>query len=132
MDRRILRSASFNGCGKNPAPSSPAAGSRAAAAAAGAGSKDDAAVAERKALLPRLPSGGLSRQPSGGLARLPSGGLARLPPGGMARKGHKGPKRRVQWKDRHGKKLTEVLEFQPSDSSDSDDEYLDTCICSIM
>ncbi|KAL6907442.1 hypothetical protein ACP4OV_002481 [Aristida adscensionis] len=129
MDRRILRSASFNGCGKNPAPSSPAAGPRAAAGAgagAGAGAKDDAAVAERKALLPRLPSGGISRQPSGGIIRQPSAG-------GMARKGgHKGPKRRVQWKDRHGKKLTEVLEFQPSDSSDSDDEYLDTCICSIM
>ncbi|XP_062209820.1 uncharacterized protein LOC133911549 isoform X3 [Phragmites australis] len=107
MDRRILRSASFNGCGKNLPPSSPVAGSRTAAAAA-AGSKDDTAAGERKALLPRQPSGG------------------------MARKSHKGPKRRVQWKDRHGKKLTEVLEFQPSDSSDSDDEYLDTCICSIM
>uniref|UniRef100_A0A0A9FXA4 Uncharacterized protein n=1 Tax=Arundo donax TaxID=35708 RepID=A0A0A9FXA4_ARUDO len=105
MDRRILRSASFNGCGKNSPPSSPVAGSRAAATA---GSKDDAAAGERKVLLPRQLSGG------------------------MARKGHKGPKRRVQWKDRHGKKLTEVLEFQPSDSSDSDDEYLETCICSIM
>ncbi|XP_062216839.1 uncharacterized protein LOC133916952 [Phragmites australis] len=103
MDRRILRSASFNGCGKNPPPSSPVAGSQEAA-----GSKDDAAAGERKALLPRQLSGG------------------------MARKGHKGPKRCVQWKDRHGKKLTEVLEFQPSDSSDSDDEYLDTCMCSIM
>ncbi|XP_062209819.1 uncharacterized protein LOC133911549 isoform X2 [Phragmites australis] len=88
MDRRILRSASFNGCGKNLPPSSPVAGSRTAAAAA-AGSKDDTAAGERKALLPRQPSGG------------------------MARKSHKGPKRRVQWKDRHGKKLTEVLEFQP-------------------
>ncbi|PAN51676.1 hypothetical protein GQ55_9G621700 [Panicum hallii var. hallii] len=108
MDRRILRSASCNGSGKNSAPSSPAAVSR-SASVVGAGSKDDAAAGERKALLPR-----------------------QRPPGGMARKGRKASNRRVQWKDRHGKKLTEVLEFQPSDSSDSDDEYMDTCICSIM
>ncbi|OEL27217.1 hypothetical protein BAE44_0011765, partial [Dichanthelium oligosanthes] len=87
MDRRILRSASCNGTGKNPPPSSPAAVSR-SASVVGAGSKDDAAAGERKALLPR-------------------------PSGGMVRKGRKVPNRRVQWKDRHGKKLTEVLEFQP-------------------
>lgn len=107
MDRRILRTSSCNGGGKNPPPSSPAAVSR-SASSGGIGSKDDAAAGERKALLPRQP------------------------PGGMARKGRKGSNRRVQWKDRHGSKLTDVREFQPSDSSDSDDEYLDTCICSIM
>lgn len=88
MDRRILRSASCNGSGKNPLPSSPASVSR-SASVVGAGSKDDAAAGERKALLPRQL------------------------PGGMARKGRKASNRRVQWKDRHGKKLTEVLEFQP-------------------
>ncbi|KQK23750.1 uncharacterized protein LOC100840053 [Brachypodium distachyon] len=120
MDRRSFRSSSCNGGGKNPvpAPSPAAAGSRTSAvpAAAGsrtsaspaAGSKEDAGAGERKALLPRHL------------------------PGGTARKGQKGPKRRVQWKDSHGKKLAEVLEFQPSDSSDSDDEYLDTCICTVM
>ncbi|KAG8073390.1 hypothetical protein GUJ93_ZPchr0006g45072 [Zizania palustris] len=87
MDRRSFRSFSSNGSGKNLASPSPAAGSRAPAPA---GSKEDTAGAgERKALLPRLP------------------------PGGTARKGQKGSKRRVQWKDSHGKKLTEVKEFQP-------------------
>lgn len=107
MDRHILRSASCNGRGKSPSSPSPVTVSL-FASAVGAGSKDDDAAGERKALLPRLP------------------------PGGMAQKGRRRPNRRVQWKDRHGKKLTEVLEFQPSDSSDSDDEYLDTCMCSIM
>lgn len=109
MDRRSLKSGSCNGGGKNPAPPSPAAGPRVSAAVA-AGSKEDAGGGggEREALLPRHPAGGL------------------------ARKGQRGSKRRVQWKDSHGKKLVEVLEFQPSDSSDSDDEYLDTCICSVM
>lgn len=88
MDRRTLRSASCNGSGKNPPPSSPAAVPP-SASVAGAGSKDDADAGERKALLPRQP------------------------PGGMARKARKPSNRRVQWKDRHGKKLTEVLEFQP-------------------
>ncbi|OAY63394.1 hypothetical protein ACMD2_14656 [Ananas comosus] len=55
-----------------------------------------------------------------------------LPPrgaekGGTARKFRKGGSRRkVQWNDRKGKKLVEV------DSSDSDDDYLDSCICSMM
>jgi hypothetical protein len=85
MDRRILKSASFNGSSKNPP--SPSAGSRAPPSPTA--SKDDAAAGERKALL-------------------------RHPSGGMARKGRKGSSnRRVQWKDRHGKKLAEVLEFQP-------------------
>ncbi|GJN30239.1 hypothetical protein PR202_gb18529 [Eleusine coracana subsp. coracana] len=91
MDRRILKSASFNGTSRNPPPPSPSAGSRPPALA---GSKDDTAATERKALL-------------------------RHPSGGMARKGRKGPSnRRVQWKDRHGKKLTEVLEFQPRSLKD--------------
>ncbi|BAH91983.1 Os03g0138400 [Oryza sativa Japonica Group] len=108
MDRRSFRSVSCNGSGKNLASPSPAAGSRAPAAAP-AGSKGDAVVSvERRALLSAHPAGG------------------------TARKGMRGSKRRVQWKDRHGKKLIEVREFQPSDTDDSDDEYLDTCICSIM
>jgi hypothetical protein len=39
--------------------------------------------------------------------------LSAHPAGGTARKGMRGSKRRVQWKDRHGKKLIEVREFQP-------------------
>ena len=89
MDRRILRSASCNNSGKNSTPSSPAGVSR-SASVVGTGSKDEAIAGERKVLLPR-----------------------QRPPGGMARKGHKASNRHVQWKDRHGKKLTEVLEFQP-------------------
>ncbi|KAJ1292931.1 hypothetical protein BS78_01G028600 [Paspalum vaginatum] len=109
MDRRILRSASCNNSGnKNLPPTSLAVVPRSSSAVGVGYNKDDDAAGERKAMLPRLP------------------------PGGMARKGRKRPNRRVQWKDRHGKKLSEVLEFQPSDSSDSDDEYLDTCICSVM
>ena len=88
MDRRILRSSPCNGSGKNPPPSSPAAVSR-SVSSGGISSKDDDAAGERKALLPRQPAGG------------------------MARKGRKGPKRRVQWKDRHGSKLIDVREFQP-------------------
>lgn len=63
---------------------------------------------------------------------------ALLPPpprrGGMSRKSEKTRKvpRKVQWNDRNGRKLTEVLEFQPSDASDSDDEESDSCVCSIM
>ncbi|KAL8204588.1 hypothetical protein R6Q59_024164 [Mikania micrantha] len=40
--------------------------------------------------------------------------------------------RKVQWNDRNGYKLTEVLEYQPSDASDSEDEDEDSCICNIM
>ncbi|KAF5752410.1 hypothetical protein HS088_TW01G00319 [Tripterygium wilfordii] len=56
-----------------------------------------------------------------------------LPPrkGGMSRKSDKMP-RKVQWNDRNGNKLVEVLEFEPSDVSDSDDEDSDSCICTIM
>ncbi|KAM1742960.1 hypothetical protein ACFX12_012891 [Malus domestica] len=56
-----------------------------------------------------------------------------LPPrrGGMSRKSNK-TRRKVQWNDRNGNKLVEVLEFEPSDVSDSDDEDADSCICIIM
>ncbi|XP_068327753.1 uncharacterized protein [Pyrus communis] len=56
-----------------------------------------------------------------------------LPPrrGGMSRKTNK-TRRKVQWNDRNGNKLVEVLEFEPSDVSDSDDEDADSCICTIM
>lgn len=42
------------------------------------------------------------------------------------------PKRKVQWLDRDGSKLAEILEFQPSDVSDSDEEDSDSCLCRIM
>ncbi|EOY06155.1 hypothetical protein QUC31_016434 [Theobroma cacao] len=56
-----------------------------------------------------------------------------LPPkkGGMSRKPEK-TRRKVQWNDKNGNKLVEVLEFEPSDVSDSDDEDSDSCICIIM
>uniref|UniRef100_A0A7N0U4K8 Uncharacterized protein n=1 Tax=Kalanchoe fedtschenkoi TaxID=63787 RepID=A0A7N0U4K8_KALFE len=56
-----------------------------------------------------------------------------LPPrkGGMSRTDDK-TLRKVQWNDRNGHNLVEVLEFDPSDRSDSDDEDLDSCICTIM
>lgn len=41
--------------------------------------------------------------------------------------------RKVQWNDRKGSDLVEVLEFEPSDASDSEeDEYLDSCLCIII
>ncbi|WJX18737.1 hypothetical protein P8452_08506 [Trifolium repens] len=49
--------------------------------------------------------------------------------GGIARKLNK-TCRRVQWNDTLGKKLVEVLEYELSDASDSEDE--DACICTIM
>ncbi|CAL9086781.1 unnamed protein product [Musa textilis] len=53
--------------------------------------------------------------------------------GGVATGGRKkGSARNVQWNDCKGENLVEVLEFQPSDSSDSEDEYLDSCLCTIM
>jgi hypothetical protein len=56
-----------------------------------------------------------------------------LPPrrGGMSRKSDK-VRRKVQWNDRNGDKLAEVVEFEPSDVSDSEDEESDSCICIIM
>lgn len=55
-----------------------------------------------------------------------------LPPrrGGMSRKSNK-TRRKVQWNDRNGNNLVEVLEFEPSDVSDSDEDA-DSCICIIM
>ncbi|XP_011073570.1 uncharacterized protein LOC105158483 [Sesamum indicum] len=38
----------------------------------------------------------------------------------------------VQWLDKNGDKLAEILEFQPSDVSDSDEEESDSCMCRIM
>lgn len=56
-----------------------------------------------------------------------------LPPrsGGMSRKSDK-IRRKVQWNDKNGNKLVEILEFEPSDVSDSDDEDSDSCICTLM
>lgn len=39
---------------------------------------------------------------------------------------------KVQWNDKNGDKLTEVLEYQPSEASDFDDDDSDICICNIM
>eukprot|EP01018_Ginkgo_biloba_P001231 Gb_26544 [translate_table: standard] len=44
-------------------------------------------------------------------------------------------RRKVQWNDSHGKELTSVWKFQPSDSSDSDkeeDDHFQACSCVIM
>ncbi|WCJ24093.1 hypothetical protein M5689_006079 [Euphorbia peplus] len=56
-----------------------------------------------------------------------------LPPrtGGMSRN-PKRVRRKVQWNDNHGNKLAEVLVFEPSDHSDSEEEEADACICAIM
>ncbi|XP_074320331.1 uncharacterized protein LOC141657100 [Silene latifolia] len=40
-------------------------------------------------------------------------------------------RRKVQWNDINGNKLAEVVEFQVSDGSDSDDDS-DSCFCTIM
>ncbi|CAL9106335.1 unnamed protein product [Musa textilis] len=42
--------------------------------------------------------------------------------GGLAGKQQKGSRRKVRWNDSNGDKLVEVLEFEPSDSSDSEDD----------
>ncbi|KAI8560782.1 hypothetical protein RHMOL_Rhmol04G0282700 [Rhododendron molle] len=77
-----------------------------------------------------------------------------LPPGpprrgGLSKKSGN-PRRKVQWNDRNGNKLAEVVIFQPSllgllldlqkkgytlkagDVSDSDDEDSDSCMCAVM
>ncbi|KAI4318151.1 hypothetical protein L6164_025955 [Bauhinia variegata] len=57
-----------------------------------------------------------------------------LPPrrGGMSRNSDN-TRRKVQWNDKNGNKLAEVLEFEPSDVSDSEEEdNEDSCICTIM
>ncbi|KAF9673601.1 hypothetical protein SADUNF_Sadunf10G0041100 [Salix dunnii] len=58
---------------------------------------------------------------------------ALLPPrkGGMSRTSDK-VSRKVQWNDNNGNKLVEVLEFEPSDDSDSEEEDKDSCLCTIM
>ncbi|KAG4397668.1 hypothetical protein AAZX31_10G179400 [Glycine max] len=64
-----------------------------------------------------------------------SNSLLPLRKGGISRKSDKTyRKRKVQWNDRIGNKLVEVLEYEPSDVSDSEDEDDggDPCICSIM
>ena len=38
---------------------------------------------------------------------------AKVTNGGMAKKRHKSSRRRVQWNDRNGNKLAEILEYQP-------------------
>ncbi|KAF2314035.1 hypothetical protein GH714_021654 [Hevea brasiliensis] len=56
-----------------------------------------------------------------------------LPPrrGGMSRNTER-VQRKVQWNDKNGNKLAEVLVFEPSDYSDSDEDDSDSCVCSIM
>ncbi|KAI4365358.1 hypothetical protein MLD38_021349 [Melastoma candidum] len=53
---------------------------------------------------------------------------------GRCRKSHdrKKARRKVHWSDHNGNKLVEVLEFQPSDESDSEVEDKDACRCIIM
>ncbi|KAG2308933.1 hypothetical protein Bca4012_082118 [Brassica carinata] len=57
-----------------------------------------------------------------------------LPPprkGGMSRSSDK-IKRTVQWNDNKGDNLAEVLVYEPSEVSDTDDDDSDSCICTIM
>ncbi|KAL8104865.1 uncharacterized protein LOC141679007 [Apium graveolens] len=56
-----------------------------------------------------------------------------VPPrrGGLSRKVEKS-QRKVMWNDNNGNKLAQVLEYQPSDVSDSDEEESDSCFCRIM
>ncbi|KAF8053024.1 hypothetical protein N665_1475s0007 [Sinapis alba] len=57
-----------------------------------------------------------------------------LPPprkGGMSTSSDK-IKRTVQWTDNKGDNLAEVLVYEPSEVSDSDDDDSDACICTIM
>lgn len=55
-----------------------------------------------------------------------------LKKGGMKGRRQRSRRKKVQWNDCNGNTLVEVMEFQPSDSSDSEDEYADSCICTIM
>ncbi|KAG2296644.1 uncharacterized protein LOC106388034 isoform X1 [Brassica napus] len=57
-----------------------------------------------------------------------------LPPprkGGMSTSSDK-IKRTVQWTDNKGDNLAEVLVYEPSEVSDSDDDDSDACICTII
>ncbi|XP_020572974.1 uncharacterized protein LOC110019585 isoform X1 [Phalaenopsis equestris] len=51
-----------------------------------------------------------------------------LKKGGMKGRRQRSRRKKVQWNDCNGNKLVEIMEFQPSDSSDSEDEYADPCI----
>lgn len=55
-----------------------------------------------------------------------------LKKGEMKGRRQRSRRKKVQWNDLNGDKLVEVLEFQPSDSADSEDECEDSCICTIM
>ncbi|XP_019433865.1 PREDICTED: uncharacterized protein LOC109340597 [Lupinus angustifolius] len=57
--------------------------------------------------------------------------LLPLRKGGMTRKSDK-TRRKVQWNDKNGNNLAEVLIYEPSDVSDSEDEDPDSCICAVM
>ncbi|CAM8991805.1 unnamed protein product [Rhodiola kirilowii] len=58
--------------------------------------------------------------------------LLAQPTGGMTRNGEK-RRLSVQWNDANGNKLAEILEFQPSDASDTEEnESDDVCPCCIM
>ncbi|PKA59424.1 hypothetical protein AXF42_Ash019578 [Apostasia shenzhenica] len=46
-----------------------------------------------------------------------------LKKGGMKGRRQRSRAKKVRWNDCNGDKLVEVMEFQPSDSSDSEDEY---------
>ncbi|CAL0299846.1 unnamed protein product [Lupinus luteus] len=55
--------------------------------------------------------------------------------GGMSRKsdkGHKTRRKKVQWNDKNGNKLVQVLEYEPSDVSDSENGNEDSCMCTIL
>ncbi|XP_020572976.1 uncharacterized protein LOC110019585 isoform X2 [Phalaenopsis equestris] len=49
-----------------------------------------------------------------------------LKKGGMKGRRQRSRRKKVQWNDCNGNKLVEIMEFQPSDSSDSEDEYRST------
>ncbi|KAL6532443.1 hypothetical protein OROGR_014413 [Orobanche gracilis] len=53
---------------------------------------------------------------------------------GLSEKSETPRKKEVQWLDENGEELAKILEFQPSDLSDSvsDGEDSDSCICRIM
>ncbi|XP_010469480.1 PREDICTED: uncharacterized protein LOC104749527 [Camelina sativa] len=57
-----------------------------------------------------------------------------LPPrkGGMMSRSTDKIKRTVQWNDNKGDNLAEVLVYEPSEVSDTDDDESDSCICTVM
>ncbi|KAI0523500.1 hypothetical protein KFK09_005895 [Dendrobium nobile] len=52
-----------------------------------------------------------------------------LKKGGIQGRRQRSRSKKVQWNDRNGNKLVEILEFQPSESDE--DEYEEYCICTI-